>query len=84
MESCFLIFITLLLLFMGLGSALAQQVSDPGDLIEEPQQASNIDSWNEEEEDEPIPTWFGMGFESRLPDSNGPGPQNSERIVNNW
>ncbi len=82
MESCFLLITIFLLLFMGLGTALAEQDAMTDDPAEESTQPSNIDSWSEE--DEPVPTWFGMGFESRAPDSNKPGPRSSDRIVNNW
>ncbi len=81
-ESYFLLFTIFLLLFMGLGSAMAQQQAVPGDLTEDSAQPSNIESWSEE--DDLLPTRFGMGFESRASDSNKPGPQSSDRMVNNW
>lgn len=82
MSPCILLLTTLCLILLTLGNAWAGKSMSSPQPAEEADPTSNIESWNEEVETET--TWFGMGFESRKPDSDTPGQQRPDRVVNNW
>ena len=81
MESCLPLITTVVLIFVALGTAWAQEEATTGDSRNEKSPPSNIESWNEDEE--LAPTWFGMGFETRKSYSSQMREQNTERLVNN-
>ncbi|MDJ0807141.1 MAG: hypothetical protein QNJ78_09950 [Gammaproteobacteria bacterium] len=81
-EALLPLIVAFLLLSLVLGTAWAQNEETEDTPADDQMQPSNIESWGEDEEI--MPTWFGMGFESRKPNTLQPAQKSSDRIVNNW
>jgi hypothetical protein len=60
----------LLVMLTAVGNAWGdRQITRDDSSNDSPQRVNNMDSWGEEEQTNDSWTWFGMGYESRIPGS---------------